>query len=735
MRTLRIDRMQEFLHESLPALAMAALLCVFALVITVATLNDGDATLLALSPVNGSDNGVDDPPPNALRLPGGKFVQASASALVDLGPTDTDQARWVVWIARDPVDQVWVESGGWRSPHLDFFRPAPGAGLIPGPFMFPLPSNLQGSTRIDVHVAGSMAGTFRAQLLREDEAAKRMQRAVALNAIVYTGLFTLAMVALALFWAARERFFMTLFACTFLAGLLLAACNGHLYALPGLRMFGLWRGQGIWALSLLFMAAVLVQLLQFANHRTGYRMLPRIVQRTSIGFVAAAALCLLHVSFLTPVFQPLTLLGAVVTGVLGSLILLHAVRLRVAMALPTLVLLLAMVAGLVRAGVAQGLVPDMAWTRYGYQLAVLALLGVQALGLIDRIGEYRNQRDRDRIARDESERRMARESARTDLTRAMQARLRDLSPADIEWIAFRLLLEYLLPQVPADTAIVIAHGYHGRDALVSEPMEHKRMVEESVTPRLLALKRQAFAHQPLQQSLFVEGERVNEIIIPIAIDAPGWGVLLLRRREGEFSTEEMALAHEFVRLTTLHADEAVSTQTLRRTAELDSLTGTLNRRSIDHWLARNFGGPASGSGRQVVSLLFVDIDHFKQVNDLYGHACGDHCLRGVAESQRLALRPQDLLGRYGGEEFIAILPGCDATSARVIAERVRATVEDRGIEWQGQVHRLTVSVGVATRHANEQSPSAAIERADRALYAAKRAGRNRIQVAPAFFGG
>src|SRR3546814_4870180 len=92
-----------------------------------------------------------------------------------------------------------------------------------------------------------------------------------------------------------------------------------------------------------------------------------------------------------------------------------------------------------------------------------------------------------------------------------------------------------------------------------------------------------------------------------------------------FTTDELALAGEFVRLALVHVDQALTAIQLRRSAELDALTGTFNRRTIDQWLVRSFG-EAERDG-QPISVLFVDMDHFKAINDKYGHACGDHCLR------------------------------------------------------------------------------------------------------------
>ena len=161
------------------------------------------------------------------------------------------------------------------------------------------------------------------------------------------------------------------------------------------------------------------------------------------------------------------------------------------------------------------------------------------------------------------------------------------------------------------------------------------------------------------------------------------------------------------------------------------MTGALNRRTIDLWLARSFS--EAHRNASPLSVLFADLDHFKAINDTYGHACGDACLRHVSAVLRRELEPSDLLGRYGGEEFLLLLPGRDADAARRLGERVRAAVERAALDWNGTQIRLTVSIGVAPRLPDEHAPAAAVERADKALYAAKRAGRNQVCVAPARF--
>jgi diguanylate cyclase (GGDEF)-like protein len=160
-------------------------------------------------------------------------------------------------------------------------------------------------------------------------------------------------------------------------------------------------------------------------------------------------------------------------------------------------------------------------------------------------------------------------------------------------------------------------------------------------------------------------------------------------------------------------------------ASVDSLTGVFNRHWMNEMLARQMErSRVSGSK---LTLLLVDIDHFKQFNDQHGHVAGDYALRTVASCLRSALRPTDLLARYGGEEFIVLLPGAALAQACEVAERLReATRATRIVHPSG--HRLpsvTVSIGAAQLPASG-SAEAFIDAADQALYRAKHAGRDRV---------
>jgi diguanylate cyclase (GGDEF)-like protein len=127
-----------------------------------------------------------------------------------------------------------------------------------------------------------------------------------------------------------------------------------------------------------------------------------------------------------------------------------------------------------------------------------------------------------------------------------------------------------------------------------------------------------------------------------------------------------------------------------------------------------------------VSLLLLDIDHFKAFNDTFGHQAGDEVLRGVADAVRDAVRSFDQPARYGGEELAVILPETDLTGAVAVAERVREAVAG----WAGGPRQVTVSVGVATAPSNGRTSAEMVAAADVALYASKEKGRNRVSVAP-----
>ena len=165
---------------------------------------------------------------------------------------------------------------------------------------------------------------------------------------------------------------------------------------------------------------------------------------------------------------------------------------------------------------------------------------------------------------------------------------------------------------------------------------------------------------------------------------------------------------------------------LRRVAITDPLTGVGNRRHIEGRLSAviaEFQNNASTAG-----LLFTDVDHFKQFNDTYGHNTGDHVLRMVAKTMRYALRATDTVGRWGGEEFVAILYDVQGEKALLsAAQKVRALVQQSRLDVDGQGLTVTVSVG-GTLLRDGDTPASFVGRADGLMYQSKQAGRNRVTI-------
>lgn len=169
---------------------------------------------------------------------------------------------------------------------------------------------------------------------------------------------------------------------------------------------------------------------------------------------------------------------------------------------------------------------------------------------------------------------------------------------------------------------------------------------------------------------------------------------------------------------------------LERRSTHDGLTSVLNRAAFDERLQAEF--KSIDRHKRPLSLLMVDIDFFKRINDTYGHQAGDRVLQSVAKLLEETTRPGDVVTRYGGEEFAIILPETDAHSAMAMAERLRAAIEEARIEFDvcGAVS-LTVSVGCATRMPLGAKGENLVKAADSALYDAKNAGRNRVSAAKA----
>lgn len=190
-------------------------------------------------------------------------------------------------------------------------------------------------------------------------------------------------------------------------------------------------------------------------------------------------------------------------------------------------------------------------------------------------------------------------------------------------------------------------------------------------------------------------------------------------------------AHDKIIFTAFAAQAAMALENARlySYAFKDSLTGVYGRRYFESWLEKEFAR-ARRYGSDF-SLILLDIDRFKRVNDVYGHQAGDYVLAQTAGIIQSAVRSSDIPARFGGEEFVLILPNTPLKKAAVVAERIRLKVQNHAFNFSGIHLAVTVSLGAAGFKAcRPNSPSDLVKWADKALYAAKNAGRNRVVCFP-----
>jgi len=184
-----------------------------------------------------------------------------------------------------------------------------------------------------------------------------------------------------------------------------------------------------------------------------------------------------------------------------------------------------------------------------------------------------------------------------------------------------------------------------------------------------------------------------------------------------------AMRHQLIMVS--HELEKVNDE-LQKLANADGLTGLANRRIIDEYLEKET--TRSIRGGHPIAVIMIDLDNFKAYNDTYGHVAGDSCLKKISKVLKNTVsRPEDLAGRYGGEEFCVILPNTDLDGAMFVAERIRKNVENLKIPHSGNSDKnvVTLSIGVSSHIPRKQAPSnQLLSEADKALYQAKMAGKN-----------
>lgn len=215
------------------------------------------------------------------------------------------------------------------------------------------------------------------------------------------------------------------------------------------------------------------------------------------------------------------------------------------------------------------------------------------------------------------------------------------------------------------------------------------------------------------------------------LEGAHFGTLTLLRRQ-RFTEEELGGIEMLIGTAICPIRNACQFIALEQTARTDALTGIPNKRALDEDLART--SHLSDRHQETYSLILLDLDHFKAVNDIHGHLVGDQILRLTAESMERTLRVSDSIFRFGGEEFAVLLPHTASNEAREVADRLREAVTNTIFE-RGDIRvGVTASCGVST-HMQGESAEQWLTRADEALYRAKREGRNQTRISATISGG
>jgi diguanylate cyclase (GGDEF)-like protein len=322
---------------------------------------------------------------------------------------------------------------------------------------------------------------------------------------------------------------------------------------------------------------------------------------------------------------------------------------------------------------------------------------------------------------------------------------RDLATLNDQTRVCHLLLRSAQDLVPFEAAAVVmsddaqlrysveeaqgwAKEFEGREVGLSERTWAAWLVRSAEEPYLLDNVAGQKDHMPILVLDEGAGRAESLLAVPLRVRNKNLGALVLMGRRGDFT----ASTNRVLGILANQAAAALSTiQLMERIKDLavrDGLTGLYNRRAFGELLVQAIAREGRHDGR--FALLMLDIDHFKNLNDTFGHLAGDAALRNTAKVLERHLRKEDQAARYGGEEFAVILPGSDEAGALHLAERVREAIQKSQLVFEGARMAVTASLGAAVWPAHGLDAETLLAAADRALYAAKQSGRNRVQAAP-----
>ncbi len=556
---------------------------------------------------------------------------------------------------------------------------------------------------------------------------------------LYTSLAMLLFIGAGMYAALRDRQY--LFYLGYVAATLayLLARNEQVHLLPGFGWFVHLGQPGMYALGNVLAASMVVAARGFAGLS---RVAPRL-DRTLRFFPLAPALlvivCLLGVGSSSGILRIVTTLDEFAAIGLAIAATAMAWRHQQRLALPMLLMWVVVLAATgLRALIAVGQVLDDLWKPFVDQVALVLNALVMGMALTDHVIEFRLQRDRASLAKEQADASLKIERERLKFFEALHTTLRDAPSGDQEWLAFRRLLEVVRELVPQASSAVAVHAFQDADLLLCEPNanDNRESYQRLLTTRSGAFKGISRSQLPMQLRVdapaSVDGsaaELIQVAVVPLPLTAPAWGMLLIERRGWQgFERDELAVAAELAQKATRAVEDAANDRVLRINAEFDALTAVFNRRTMDNRLAAYF--KESMVRRSSLAILFADLDHLREINEVYGHAAGDQALRLLADVLKAHIGTAGVVGRYASDKFVAILPDFNPEQARRWSEAMRQDAMGRDVQIDTKTLRVGVSVGIASRLAEDADVGTIIDRVEKALAASKRGGRGTVQAPP-----
>lgn len=370
------------------------------------------------------------------------------------------------------------------------------------------------------------------------------------------------------------------------------------------------------------------------------------------------------------------------------------------------------------------LLPASLLVRRGYQLMWVMLLALYLLlPWLRQALQERAKYKRAPVPELSTEEKIA--QARDKLMESLQSGLDSAAEGDLEWIAYRRLLEGLKGVLPQLASAVVAMNYHHEDLLLVEPRAAEERYQLLLKQRTSLLRKLSRLKAPQQVGLDFDGpegplQKVQLAIIPLPIDKPGWGALLVERDASvTYSDEELDLCAEFASLATTAGDEATEVMASRHANEMDAQTGVYNREMIDR-IVRNAHETAFLQ-RQPMSIMRLGLDRYAAVPQ----AAMLVLIREIADLIRDEADYGETLGRYAQDEFLLVMPGLQISLARDLGDRICAAI--RRLKVPTGVAPLTLSIGIARLQPGERSAQAMLDRAGQALANARQYGGNQVQ--------